>query len=103
MKFIAFLLSIYILGLSFVTCNDDAEDMSSDTIVASISKGDHQNSGELDLCSPFCYCQCCQVSIDTMTYFSYKLLTQDFFAKVYAYQDGTLQNVTASLLQPPQV
>ncbi len=63
----------------------------------------HQDSGEADLCSPFCSCQCCQISIDTVDFGLYKLSMKDYFGPVYFYQDTTLQNFAYSLFQPPQV
>ncbi len=104
-KFLAVILSIYILGLSLLTCNDSlVHDASNPDIVNVISLDDHSDSSMADLCSPFCSCQCCQVSFTTINFTTHNyLIAQDQFATVYSYEDTALQDFVFSLFQPPQV
>jgi hypothetical protein len=62
MKLLAVILSFYILGLSFVPCADDhANVLDGDCISLVQEQGDHSPfASEIELCSPFCFCTCCQ-------------------------------------------
>ncbi len=57
---IAYLLAFYVLALSCIPCQDEAEPLpdSSNPIAVVSGAGDgHQEA--IDLCSPFCICACC--------------------------------------------
>ncbi|NAS30006.1 hypothetical protein GTQ40_03395 [Flavobacteriaceae bacterium R38] len=104
MKFFTVILSVYILGLSLVTCNDDTCD---DDIITgdeiTFTQKNNQHSGEIDLCSSFCSCQCCQISINTVNLLAYDLLSEDVFSPIFSYHNNRLQSVSNSLFQPPRV
>jgi len=104
-KFLAFILSIYILGLSFVTCNDnDIPDNTSNNDIVHVLKSDqHSDSGETDFCSPFCSCQCCQININTVALISYDVISLDIFTTIFSHPNQLAQDVTYSFFQPPQV
>ena len=101
MKFIAFILSIYIFTLNLAPCADyvDSNDDAKTEISQATDDHQHQDS---DLCSPFCICQCCHINA---TYFQFADLkfnfpyisTQDFL-----YLNGTEKDFTTSILQPPR-
>ena len=61
MRFITFILSIYVLALSVVSCADDIESHSDgDKVEVSVSQDEHNHSENCtDFCSPFCSCACC--------------------------------------------
>lgn len=62
MRFLSFILSLYVLALSVVPCLDDASyDVNSFGVEISHTSHDHNhdNSNESDLCTPFCTCACC--------------------------------------------
>ena len=102
MKFIAFTLSIYIFALNLAPCEDYS--VFDDEVKTEVSQafGDsHQHEG-LDLCSPFCNCQCCHISATSFHFTDFKfnisyISTQDFF-----YLNGTEKDFTTSILQPPK-
>ncbi|WP_299672592.1 DUF6660 family protein [uncultured Polaribacter sp.] len=107
MKFLAFILSIYILTLNLAPCEDYEAGAFNDDIEPEISQifdNDHQHQDQdLDLCSPFCICQCCHISTMNFKFVDIKfnifyISTQDFF-----YQNGIKKSFTASILQPPKV
>ena len=102
MKYLAFILSIYILALNLAPCEDyTVLDNEVQTEVSQVTDSNHQHQGS-DLCSPFCICQCCHIStinfkfVDVSINTSY-ISTQDFF-----YQNGTEKDFTTSILQPPR-
>ena len=102
MKYLAFILSIYIFALNLAPCEDySALDNEVKTEISQAVDHEHQHQN-LDLCSPFCICQCCHIStinfkfVDVSINTSY-ISTQDFF-----YQNGTEKDFTTSILQPPR-
>ena len=102
MKYLTFILSLYILALNLAPCEDyAATDNEVQTEISQLIDSDHQHQ-DSDLCSPFCICQCCHINtIDfkfvDVNIISYYISTQDFF-----YQNGTEKDFTSSILQPPR-
>jgi hypothetical protein len=101
MKAFAFILSIYIFALNLAPCVDyDAHDINVKTKFSQDIGGQHQ---WLDLCSPFCICQCCHISAtyfqfeDTQLAMSY-ISTEDFF-----YLIVSEKSFSTSILQPPRI
>lgn len=103
MKYLAVILSIYIFALNVAPCTDyDASDDNAKTEISQANGDDHQHQ-DSDGCSPFCICQCCQISAiyfdaPHLEFNIVYMATQDFF-----YLNGSEKNITTSLLQPPQV
>ena len=102
MKFLAFILSIYIFALNLAPCVDnDAFDNEINTEISQAIGDDHQHQ-DSDLCSPFCICQCCHINV-IYYQFTYTKLdiniisTQDFF-----YLKGIEKDFSTSILQPPR-
>jgi hypothetical protein len=102
MKYLAFILSVYLLVLNLVPCEDYAvADNEVNTEISQSIDVDHQHQGT-DICSPFCICQCCHISATHFKIADLKLdityiSTQDFF-----YLNGLAQDFSFSVLQPPQ-
>ena len=74
MKILAYILSIYILILTFVPCSDvhwDADDYSHISLIQQQDNHNHQDN-EIDLCSPFCFCNCCQTLSQPDIFASYQ-------------------------------
>jgi len=103
MKFLAFILSIYIFALNLAPCADySVPDDEVETEISQAIGDDHQHQ-DSDLCSPFCSCQCCHINA---THFEIadieldiKLIsTLDFF-----YLNGSEKDINTSILQPPRV
>lgn len=65
MKIITFILSIFILSMSAMTCGDDIdENIFESQLFAHFDNHSHDHSQESqDSCTPFCTCQCCGTSI----------------------------------------
>ncbi|WP_370877215.1 DUF6660 family protein [Labilibaculum euxinus] len=73
MKFIAAILSIYVMVLTTVACADAADKVSVDLVLLEQS---HSQPIDVDLCSPFCICVCCQTVSQPVVY--YNALQNDF-------------------------
>tara|TARA_B100000809_G_scaffold110921_2_gene109489 strand:+ start:19143 stop:19469 length:327 start_codon:yes stop_codon:yes gene_type:complete len=108
MKHLTILLSIYILALSFVTCSDAVASTLHDENVTEfaqdIDHGDHSHSQEVDFCSPFCSCQCCQVTVDVFPFHAYTLIPERNISDlISSFHNNISQEVFDSLYQPPIV
>jgi uncharacterized protein DUF6660 len=103
MKFLTFILSIYILALNFAPC-EDSSTIGNDvkTEISQSTNIDHSNN-VLDLCSPFCQCHCCHIHA---TYFNLDELTvesQKISTDIFLHFNGLGKDITNSILQPPRV
>jgi len=103
MKFIAFILSIYILALNFAPCEDNAaiDDDLKIEISQNLEIGVSHNV--LDLCSPFCQCHCCHIHA---TYFNMEETTvasKKISTDIFMHFDGLGKDILNSILQPPRV
>ena len=83
MKFIAFIFSIYILALNFAPCVDNSE--IDDNVKTEISQtnGDEHQHQDSDLCSPFCMCHCCQITVMQFQFPYTKLDLKNNFTQKY--------------------
>lgn len=102
MKFLAFILSIYIFALNLAPCEDTAMFDNEVKTEVSHDMGDNHEHQDADLCSPFCSCQCCHINVMHFKFVSIKfnlpyISTQDFF-----YRNGTEKDFATSILQPPR-
>jgi Family of unknown function (DUF6660) len=103
MKFLAFILSIYILALNFTPCEDSGTVDNNVNVEISQSGDIGDSHNILDLCSPFCQCHCCHIHA---TYFSLEDFTaplQKIPTEIYLHFDSLGKDITNSILQPPRV
>jgi len=59
MKNIAHILAIYILALAIMPCNDIHASVQNTSNTFEITDVEHHH--DIDFCSPFCFCDCCNV------------------------------------------
>ena len=101
MKFIALILSIYITALTAMPCVDNhAIDNVSNTY--ELSTQNHDHTSDVDLCSPFCFCNCCQ----TLTQINFYKVNQVKFAGSDLLVPSFFQNeieYIISFWQPPKI
>lgn len=101
MKYFAAILSIYILALNFAPCEDKGA--FNDEVKTEISQHSDNDHSDLDLCSPFCQCHCCQIYA---TYFNKADITvtpKDISTEVFYHFYGLEKDFKNSILQPPRV
>lgn len=102
-KFIAFLLSIYILALNFAPCEDSVVDDNEIKIeISQNSDVDNSHTG-LDLCSPFCQCHCCQIQATYYGLANLTLSTTQISAEVFIYFENLGKDFSNTILQPPRI
>jgi len=102
MKFLAFILAIYIFALNLAPCADnDSSGIDSNIEITQGFNDDHQHQ-ESDFCSPFCICQCCHINATHLQIVEVKLEIISISTQVFFYLDGLEINYSSSVLQPPQ-
>jgi len=102
MKFIALILSIYIFTLNLVPCEDSVVlDNKAQTEISQPAGDDHQHQ-DSDLCSPFCMCHCCQITVMQFQFPYTKLDLKNNFTQNFFYLNGIENHFSTSILQPPR-
>lgn len=102
MKILAFILSLYFLGLNLVPvdCADDEEGQQQTEISL---QGEDGPSSALELCAPFCSCHCCHVHVTEFDIRNFSWIIQEIPVLDYAYIDPSLQDIYTPLFQPPKI
>jgi hypothetical protein len=103
-RYISFLLASYILVVVCMPCNDDEVciDEAKNPIASVVEEHEHSPS-EVDLCSPFCICNCCHSTISQPKYFSFgfhPMENTDFNATI---KPHSIQSISYSIWQPPKL
>ncbi|MBQ4820925.1 DUF6660 family protein [Aquimarina sp. MMG016] len=105
MKVFTVILSIYLLGLNFVFCEDNCTDV--DDVHIELSQDmdtDHKHSdSETDICSSFCYCYCCHIHVINFDLYQSTLPILEIPAEIFSHNEGFIKDVTLTILQPPQL
>jgi len=103
MRFLAFILAIYIFALNLAPCEDNVVlDSEVKTEILQSLDNDHQHQ-DLDICSPFCSCQCCHITAKHFQLTHTKLDIHIISTQDFLYLKGNLKDFSKSILQPPQV
>ncbi|WBL25305.1 DUF6660 family protein [Zunongwangia sp. HGR-M22] len=100
MKFIGIILAVLFLSLSFLPCSDVASDNEEHTHVVE-SHSDHD--GAVDLCTPFCYCQCCHNHMMTYNLPNFEISNPSVLSAHFGYLITTSSAFTDHFIPPPQV
>lgn len=108
MNLIRIFLSIYFVVLSIMPCNDIGNNLSSKDSFTNAIETEHSGSKTNDdICSPLCFCNCCQISI---TAFEFKSIVEfekpisEFFSKKILFQKNIFAYQVYELIwQPPKI
>jgi hypothetical protein len=106
MKWIAILLSLYLMALSNMPCADMEVDSAAHKTARFSSETSHSHDKDNDLCSPFCACNCCGAQV-----LSYQIsetiefpVAFSIISKVVSnYNFVFTSNFYGSIWQPPQI
>ncbi|WP_417884943.1 DUF6660 family protein [Zunongwangia sp.] len=99
-RFIATILSILFLSLSFIPCDDVANASESEEhIVQSYA---HQNN-DSDLCSPFCQCHCCHSHVVVQDLQVFDIANSCYFTTNFKYLEKNTLEFSDRFIPPPQV
>lgn len=100
MKLLACILTIYLLGLNFVSCNDLIP-QKSETQITQVSAD--QNHDHQDDCSPFCQCHCCHVHVIEINATAFSTNQSELYKPLFFHRDNSGFELPKSFLQPPRV
>lgn len=105
MKALCYILAVVISGLALYPCNDanicvDEQKYTHSIVEAS----DHEHSpSEMDLCTPFCTCNCCCVQLQVPGTISYDLRHENSLSSFNSYTSLFIDRLTSSIWQPPKL
>ncbi|MGQ0827939.1 MAG: DUF6660 family protein [Bacteroidota bacterium] len=105
MRYFSFILSIYFLWLSTVSCADETyeHDNCQSVACAHIAAGnDNGDDCADDACSPFCTCSCCH-GFTLISNFSNKIIVSIESPSLNTYSENHLQEISRSIWQPPKI
>lgn len=63
MKLTTLILAFFLLGLNLLPCNDTVAEESCSKEMHFHTTGDADSHNDVDFCSPFCQCNCCQTVV----------------------------------------
>jgi hypothetical protein len=101
MRLFAFILSLFVLTLSFVPCTDNETCEEHDT---ELGADHHDHEGDEDTCSPFCSCVCCGVQGIVVYTFHFSFIeTEPITASACSNYVTSESNYFYSFWQPPKL
>ncbi len=107
MRLIVFILTVYIMGLSFAPCSDANNRCVQTTMETELNQPHSHSDDDGDACSIFCYCNCCSGNI---TAFEYQIPRIDgipisiyFDNRLPVLNTTLVSNYFGSIWQPPKV
>lgn len=107
MKFVNVILSIVFLILSSMPCADmEAGSITQLSIEFRTNHDSNSHDNHIDLCSPFCTCNCCNAQV--LTYFmvttiNFPIVTEIIKTQLPLYKSISYSNFYGSIWQPPQI
>ncbi|MBI4946873.1 MAG: hypothetical protein HY840_10800 [Bacteroidetes bacterium] len=104
MRFISFILAIYLLGLATISCGDkDGCSQGSKNATAYIQANDCQDTQHTDeLCPPLCMCHCCG-GVTIVSNSDNNLISPMLSDKLSIYTQNSPSEISFSIWQPPKV
>lgn len=105
MRFLACILSLYILVLTAVPCLDEPEFLGSGNVqITQNTAKDIPDLPDVDYCSPFCVCSCCVSSISYQEVFHVDFTNNSLSPVQYPKYTSVLSSFNfASIWQPPKL
>lgn len=103
MKFVAIILSIFIVYLVSVPCVDEIDHASKSVIEHSTPQGSPCNHNDHDACTPFCVCSCCGVVVVISLVHFDSLPYMMLQAVINSIQKELFSNFFQSFWQPPKL
>lgn len=89
------------LALNFVPCEDDncADD---DMVCIEATEIHDTEHTHVDLCSPFCQCQCCHMHVTYDMLSNVAILSLEIPTEVFSHFDSIGKDFSTTILQPPR-
>ncbi len=105
MKWISLLLSFYIFSLCYYPCKDngDHKEYAVHSVNAGNSCNDHPEDNCAHKCSPFCFCNCCQVNTVVSLTFQFHEISRIPVEFSTEYIEHSIPEVHPQIWQPPKI
>ncbi len=101
MKYIAVILSVYVMVLTAMPCADvHAADTNSASLELLVQNQNHTNN--VDLCSPFCFCHCCQ-TLSFPTFYVSLISHIEMVTLKIPFKESRFSYPFSSIWQPPKI
>jgi hypothetical protein len=107
MKIVSFILSLFLLGATFIPCTDLAAvstGQSLQQLEVQLAQQDHEDAhtNSFDLCTPFCSCHCCHTHV-TYNEAALDLKVDNSSTAGYTLYPNYLPISFFSIWQPPKI
>ncbi|MFZ6037577.1 MAG: DUF6660 family protein [Bacteroidota bacterium] len=100
MKYLAVILSMYVMVLTAIPCND-VHAANTNSVSLELSEQSPNQTNDVDLCSPFCFCHCCQ-TLSFPSFFNGLLSNVEVVALNITFKESRFSNHFSSIWQPPK-
>ncbi|WP_156833802.1 DUF6660 family protein [Christiangramia salexigens] len=100
MKLLSIILSFYLVGLTFMPCEDEVvqENESRDQLAEHST-----DNGLTDTCTPFCQCHCCHAHVLTFTSPALDFSTKGISTLIADLKQHSGMEIPKSHFQPPRI
>jgi hypothetical protein len=103
LKLSSFILGLYIVILIGLPCVDNDTNNCSDYISVNTKNSENSHNHDIDLCSPFCVCECCSTVFEVSTE-NIELFVRTFkFENITFYQTKKVSLIAQVIWQPPKI
>jgi hypothetical protein len=103
MKILVAILSIYILGLNFMPCNDSVADLNEQTSVHITTDQHDSHEHSADLCSPFCQCHCCHIHVVDFEVAQFEAISPEINSQNFLHFNNFGEEILNRILHPPRI
>ena len=104
MKLLFLFLSLYLLVLSCIPCNDSKECNMATPVEVYASNNHQEHNHSKEACTPFCTCSCCAASAFYNPIGKAQVVKEDFQSIKYPIHNKNLNTeVSYSIWQPPKI
>lgn len=106
MRLIITIWTFYLMALSSLSCSDGRNKCDKSIAKIEIVQSHDHNADTDDSCSPFCYCSCCSISLNSFVFKSFEIKSPkfNFVGKKIIIRDYSLvSNYYGNIWQPPKL
>jgi len=101
-KTVALILSFYFLLLNVVPCNDEDKSVNIYSDDISVQADCSFSNIQLNTCTSFCMCSCCNIHIIQSAEIFYELPFNEINSEIYFYTESLASKISFPLLHPPR-
>ena len=109
MNFLRLLFTVYFMALSLMPCMDvaKAQSKTENRSYSFIKSEQNDAHSKTDSCSPFCYCNCCRISVTSIKIkpvIEYRKQIKEYFSKKILFKKNDFAYlVYDQIWQPPKI